>query len=296
MSMPAARVGDSMAHGGAIIPPGAAPQKVLIKNQPAARVGDFQTCPLVTPIPPPPAVVPHVGGPIVVGVPTVLLGGMPAARATSAAMCTLPVGPMPINTIIPPAAGTPPPVLIGLGSATAPVTYQVSGDPAAMFAVFPGKQSGENCVLQSSNQLVEKGTGKKHTEQEMMDIGKNHGFDPKTGTPPGKIPDIVDEASGGKLQCQRSGPPTADNAANLLEQGKGVTAGTDAGKLWNNPKYNGGGHRIVVTGAIKDPAGNVVGVIINDTGTGFAGQAMSAAQFNGAAAGRPVIATVQSIL
>jgi uncharacterized Zn-binding protein involved in type VI secretion len=52
---------------------------------PAARVGDMHTCPLVT------GVVPHVGGPILPpGAVTVLIGGMPAARATD--MCTC-VGP-----------------------------------------------------------------------------------------------------------------------------------------------------------------------------------------------------------
>lgn len=52
---------------------------------PAARVGDMHVCPMVT------GVVPHVGGPILPpGVPTVLIGGMPAATATT--MCTC-VGP-----------------------------------------------------------------------------------------------------------------------------------------------------------------------------------------------------------
>jgi len=52
---------------------------------PAARVGDMHTCPMVT------GVVPHVGGPILPpGAPTVLIGGMPAARMGD--MCTC-VGP-----------------------------------------------------------------------------------------------------------------------------------------------------------------------------------------------------------
>lgn len=41
---------------------------------PAARIGDNHVCPMVT------GVVPHVGGPVVgPGVPTVLIGGLPAA-------------------------------------------------------------------------------------------------------------------------------------------------------------------------------------------------------------------------
>lgn len=52
---------------------------------PAARVTDMHVCPMVT------GVVPHVGGPILpAGEPTVLIGGMPAARVGD--MCTC-VGP-----------------------------------------------------------------------------------------------------------------------------------------------------------------------------------------------------------
>lgn len=55
---------------------------------PAARVGDMHTCPMVTPGVPP---IPHVGGPILPpGMPTVLIGGMPAARVSDMAVC---VGP-----------------------------------------------------------------------------------------------------------------------------------------------------------------------------------------------------------
>ena len=53
--------------------------------QPAARVGDMHVCPMVT------VLVPHVGGPILPpGDPTVLIGGMPAARMGDLCTC---VGP-----------------------------------------------------------------------------------------------------------------------------------------------------------------------------------------------------------
>ncbi len=57
-------------------------------GMPAARVGDMHVCPMVTPGLPP---IPHVGGPILPpgGLP-VLIGGMPAARATDMCVC---VGP-----------------------------------------------------------------------------------------------------------------------------------------------------------------------------------------------------------
>ena len=54
-------------------------------GMPAARITDMHVCPMVT------GVVPHVGGPILPpGVPTVIIGGLPAATVGS--MCTC-VGP-----------------------------------------------------------------------------------------------------------------------------------------------------------------------------------------------------------
>jgi uncharacterized Zn-binding protein involved in type VI secretion len=57
---------------------------------PAARVTDMHVCPMVT------GIVPHVGGPIVKGCFTVLIGSLPAARATDLAVC---VGPP--DTVLP---------------------------------------------------------------------------------------------------------------------------------------------------------------------------------------------------
>ena len=56
----------------------------------AARMGDMHTCPMQNPTVPPVPPVPHVGGPIVLGAPTVLIGKMPAAAMGD--MCTC-VGP-----------------------------------------------------------------------------------------------------------------------------------------------------------------------------------------------------------
>ena len=73
---------------------------------PAARMGDMHVCPLVTPGIPP---IPHVGGPVVMGCPTVMIGGQPAARVGDMAMC---VGP---------------PDAIAMGS----FTVMIGGMPAA---------------------------------------------------------------------------------------------------------------------------------------------------------------------
>jgi len=78
----AARMGDTCAHGGAIV---LGHPTVLIGGMPAARLTDMHICPLVT------GVVPHVGGPIVgPGSPTVLIGGLPAAKVGDMVTC---VGP-----------------------------------------------------------------------------------------------------------------------------------------------------------------------------------------------------------
>ncbi|MGQ3678462.1 PAAR domain-containing protein [Tenacibaculum discolor] len=54
-------------------------------GNPAARITDMHVCPMVT------GTVPHVGGPILpAGEPTVLIGGLPAARVGDMATCTGP--------------------------------------------------------------------------------------------------------------------------------------------------------------------------------------------------------------
>ena len=93
-------------------------------GQPAARVTDMHVCPMFT------GSVPHVGGPILpAGNPTVLIGGMPAARMGDMAVC---VGPP--DSIIT-GSGT---VLIGgipvarMGDSTAHGGTIVAGDPTVL--------------------------------------------------------------------------------------------------------------------------------------------------------------------
>ncbi|MDH4273690.1 MAG: PAAR domain-containing protein, partial [Gammaproteobacteria bacterium] len=81
MGKPAARMGDSTAHGGVVT---VGCPTVLIGGQPAARIGDMHMCPMLNPGTPPP---PHVGGAISLGSPMVLIGGMPAARMGDMAIC-----------------------------------------------------------------------------------------------------------------------------------------------------------------------------------------------------------------
>ena len=72
---------------------------------PAARITDMHICPMVEPGP-----VPHVGGPILpAGEPTVLIGGLPAARVGDKAVCV----------------GPPDTIIAGSG------TVMIGGKPAA---------------------------------------------------------------------------------------------------------------------------------------------------------------------
>lgn len=105
---PAARLGDTTAHGGTIV---VGCSTVLIGGKPAARVGDMHTCPMVNPGNPP---TPHTGGPIVMGSSTVIIGGMPAARVGDMATCSGPP-----DTIV---LGCPT-VLIGVGGTGQPKKY-----------------------------------------------------------------------------------------------------------------------------------------------------------------------------
>ena len=76
---PAARVGDTTAHGGTVVGPGVA--TVLIAGMPAAVVGDMHACVIPSPPPHPPAT------PFVAGSATVLVQGRPALRAGDACGC-----------------------------------------------------------------------------------------------------------------------------------------------------------------------------------------------------------------
>jgi uncharacterized Zn-binding protein involved in type VI secretion len=78
---------------------------------PAARITDLHSCPMVT------GIVPHVGGPVIGPcVPTVLIGGLPAAVLGDTCVC---VGP---------------PDAIVMGSPTVLIGYQMAarmGDPTS---------------------------------------------------------------------------------------------------------------------------------------------------------------------
>src|SRR5438477_12808970 len=103
----------------------------------AARIGDMHTCPMVT------GTVPHVGGPIIPPCcPTVIIGGLPAARITDMCVCT---GPPDVI-----AMGSPT-VLIGnlmaarIGDPTVHGGVIITGCPTVMIGV-----PGQGAVLQQA--------------------------------------------------------------------------------------------------------------------------------------------------
>lgn len=72
-------------------------------GKPGARISDFHVCPMVT------GLVPHIGGPIIMGAPNVLVGGLPAARVGDMATCvgppdTIAMGSLGVFIAGPPAA------------------------------------------------------------------------------------------------------------------------------------------------------------------------------------------------
>jgi uncharacterized Zn-binding protein involved in type VI secretion len=79
----AARVGDPTGHPGAIT--GAGVATVLIGGMPAAVAGDMHACSM------PPTAGPHPPTPIATGSATVLIGGRPAARVGDLSGCGAPI-------------------------------------------------------------------------------------------------------------------------------------------------------------------------------------------------------------
>lgn len=121
---------------------------------PAARISDMHVCPLVTPGTPP---VPHVGGPVVAGAPTVLTAFMPQARVGDTCTC---VGPP--DAI---AMGSPTVLVCGmpaarLGDATVHGGSVVAGAPNVLIgASGAGGSAGGGPAVLGPNQIGEATSG-----------------------------------------------------------------------------------------------------------------------------------------
>jgi uncharacterized Zn-binding protein involved in type VI secretion len=279
-----------------------------MSGQPAARVGDNHTCPLINP-----GGVPHLGGPILPpGAPTVVIGGSPSARMGDMAVCAGPTdaiakGAFPVPIVGKPAARLTdqtvhggvivvgcPTVLIGLAG--------TAGDVAAATSVCQGaangrtsgstQQSYNNCGVESSRQLINRATGANVSENTLLTNAINAGN--ASGTP-GTAPTLPD---GGTTPAQRqtilanNGVPstiqatTPDAMGAAMSGGHGVIVSIDAAPLWGPPTPPGSFHALNVVGVQYDDAGNRTAVYVNDTGTGQCGQKVSPATFDAAVAAR----------
>lgn len=78
-------------------------------------------------------------------------------------------------------------------------------------------------------------------------------------------------------------PTTEENLAEAIRENKGIVANVDAGELWQDPQYSGGGHAIMVYDGDFDNNGNLTHVYINDTGSGQQGRRMEIGEFMEAA-------------
>lgn len=277
----------------------------------AARVDDEHACPCPTPQA-------HVGGPIdspasndvetnskgaaratdtltcepvslknfiVTGSPTVEINGKMAARKTD---FTMHPGPGTITQ------GSPN-VEIGGGVAGATLgDPDEAGDRCRSMAA--GRTSGRtqqsynNCGIESSRQLINQAGGNM-TEDQLFDWALDEGHASREttgkwpnrqtdrrasgGTHPGGRDDILN-ANGVPAHTEPQGMGTITQA---VAENRGVITSHDAGILWGDARYNGGGHAIVTTGLEYDANGNLVNVIVNDTGTGECQKSIPADQY-----------------
>lgn len=271
----------------------------------------MHTCPMVTPGAPP---VPHVGGPILPpGAPTVLIGGLPAARMGDMAECVGPPdmiarGAFPVPIANNPAARMTdqtahggvivaglPTVLIGLSGTAGNVRVGTMMCNSAADGRTSGstQQSYNNCGVESSRQIINQANGTNITENQLLQSAINQGFANGTrGSPPMF-------ANGGTFPAARqsilaaNGVASGVQASNLenlglaLSRGQGVIASLDAASLWGGTTPPGSLHAVTVTGVEYDDAGKPVNVIINDTGTGNCGQVVPIATWNAAVSAHP---------
>jgi hypothetical protein len=114
-------------------------------------------------------------------------------------------------------------------------------------------------------------------------------YDPKEGTPANQVPNIL-KSQGIGAHTMANTPQTIQKA---LAEGKGVVSSHDAGRLWATKQR--GGHAVHVTGVVRDAKGRVTHYIINDTGTGKAGQHVPAQQFEKSLIGAPATVTEKPI-
>lgn len=281
----------------------------------AARVRDLHLCPAFTPLP-------HIGGPIQSPASSnVETNSLGAARLTDELKCIVPglanfivtgSATVEINgklaarqwdKTMHPGPGT---ILTGSGNVdiggarAGGIVGEVDNAAAQCQAAAAGRNSGavqqsyNNCGVESARQLINR-NGNPIGEEDLLNAAQASG-DAATeptrfasgGTGPDGRENILDSHGVPSHQVSQG----LNNITQNVAEGRGVITSHDAGILWNDARYNGGGHAIVPTGMEYDADGKLVNVIVNDTGQGQCAQRIPADQFeNSLRPGRPVNVT-----
>jgi uncharacterized Zn-binding protein involved in type VI secretion len=275
-------------------------------GKPAARVTDMHICPKTNPGPSP-----HVGGPIAVGSPNVLIGSIPAARVGDMAICAGPPDKVStgssgvlINGKAAARLGDStahggkiivgfPTVLIGGsgGGGGAETVGSTLGNPTAALVAFNNlagtrasgstQQSYGNCGIESARQIMDVASDSRN-EFDVLQESINNGTaeydeeDPNESggtSPEDRQAILANNGISSHLEEQNPG-----NIQQAVVEGKGVITSHDAAILWNDRRVNGG-HAVLVSGVKYNSSGKVSHYVINDTGTGQGWREVPAAQF-----------------
>jgi hypothetical protein len=147
--------------------------------------------------------------------------------------------------------------------------------------LFPGEQWAQNCAPESCRQIIRASTGEKLSETDIQGVAAEvTKFHPLQGTPAKQVYKILEDRGVGTNNYAN----TPENIQIGVEEGHGVIANVDSRVLWKKPikkgqEFNFEGHAVNVTGLVKDKTGTVTHYLINDTGTGKAGQKIPAKLF-----------------
>jgi hypothetical protein len=225
---------------------------------------------------------------IVTGASQVLVDGLHAARMTDKTM-------------------HPPPGMIAMGSPdiliggpTVGVTLgggaaadQACQDAATGRPSGKTQQTWKNCGTESCRQIINRAKGTTLSEANVLDraIAREQAEetpDPHdTGGTSAKDRQAILADHGITSQLQDA---SMDNITQAVAEKKGVISGHWAAAFFNNQQK--GTHAVLVTGMKYDANGNLVSVIVNDTGLGVCGRAVPLAQYkNSLVPGKPINVT-----
>ncbi|MGE0787829.1 MAG: PAAR domain-containing protein [Sandaracinaceae bacterium] len=283
-----------------------------MSGKPAARIGDFHSCPMVTPPP-------HVGGPVCTSCGRTYIGGPLAARKGDSCVCNGPLdtisGGAPCVPIERKAAarqtdatahggaivvgeGT---VLIGLAGTAGNVfkgKIACEAMRAGRTGTNPVQQSYSNCGVESSRTLIQAATGSQITEDQLLTQAMTNGW--ATDSDLTSAVPVFNDGGAFPQQWQSimgaNGVPTTQLTsvtspafADAIANGQGSVIALDAAQLWpttiNFTPSSPAPHAVNVTGIEYDDGGNITAYYINDSGAGQCGQRVPANVFQNAVNG-----------